>query len=74
MFKNKFFSVTFIWNILYIVLECFCALCFQMRPLKHVEIHLVNTSSLLDALISIVKPLLSSRIKKHVRKMCKYDI
>jgi hypothetical protein len=48
--------------------------CFQMRPLKHIEIHVVNTSHLLDKLISIVKPLLSSRIKQHVRKMCNYDI
>lgn len=75
MFKNTFlFAVKFMWNILYGVLECLCALRFQMRPLKHTEIHVVNTSSLLDKLISIVKPLLGSRIKQHVRKMCKYDI
>jgi hypothetical protein len=44
-----------------------------MRPLKHTEIHLVNTSSLLDTLVSILRPLLSARIKQHVSKMCKYD-
>lgn len=38
----------------------------EMRPLKHTEIHVVNTSHLLDKLISIVKPLLSSRIKQHI--------
>lgn len=38
----------------------------EMRPLKHTEIHVVNTSSLLDMLVSIVNPLLSSRIKQHI--------
>jgi hypothetical protein len=45
-----------------------------MRPWKQIDIHVVNTSSLLDKLVSIVYPLLGSRIKQHVREISNYCI
>ncbi|PNF20048.1 hypothetical protein B7P43_G05276 [Cryptotermes secundus] len=38
----------------------------EMRPWKKIDIHVVNTSSLLDKLVSIVYPLLGSGIKQHI--------
>jgi hypothetical protein len=45
-----------------------------MRPWKQIDIHVVNTSSLLDMFVSILYPLLGSRIKQHVRKKSNYYI
>jgi hypothetical protein len=45
-----------------------------MRPWKHMDIHVVKTSRLLNVLIALVFPFLGSKLKQHVRTLRNYDV
>jgi hypothetical protein len=48
--------------------------CLQLRPWAHMDFHVVNTSPLINVLMRIIFPFLSSKLKQHVSTTCNYYI